>query len=41
MSSFTIGHIKFELSVEPIRTMNKFHIIGGGCPSYDVLLNRR
>lgn len=37
-SSFTLGHINLELTVKPMRTMNKFHVIGGGCLSYDVLL---
>lgn len=38
--TITVGHINFEVSVGPMRTMNKFHDIGGGCPSYHVLLGR-
>lgn len=40
MSSFTRSHINLELTVGLIRTMNKFHFIGGGSPSYHVLFGR-
>lgn len=39
-STFTLGHINLKLTVGSMRTVNKFHVINGGCPSYYVLLGR-
>lgn len=34
MFTFTLDHINLEVTVGPMRTMNKFHIVGGRSPSY-------
>lgn len=36
----TLGHISLELVIKPMRTMNKFHAIGGRGPSNHVLFGR-
>lgn len=39
-SSTTLAHINLKLIIGPTRTVNKFHIIGAGCPSDHVILGR-